>query len=81
MVGEMVGKAHHAVSACAAFAAGDRDLSGIAPTGQCAWAGGDTVFAKRDGMVLKGRSLSNLSSGNHKKLKNRTTKQSPERAC
>jgi len=81
MVGEMVCKAHHTVGACAAFAAGDRYLCGIATTGQCAWAGCDTVFAKGDGMVLMGSSLDSLSSGNHKNLKNRTTKQSPERAC
>jgi hypothetical protein len=33
------------------------------------------VLAKNDGVVL------NLNSGNHKNLKNRTTEQSPERAC
>ena len=59
MGGEVVGEANHAVGAGTAASAGDRDLGRKAAAGQRAWAGGDAVFAKCDGMVLE------LDSWNH----------------
>lgn len=63
MAGKVIGEAHHAVGARAAAAAGDRDLSRKAATGQGARAGCNAVFTESDGVIL------NTNSGNHENLR------------
>ena len=63
MCGELIGERHDACGACTALATGHRHLGCEATTGQGAWAGGDAVFAMRDGGML------GMNSWNHENLK------------
>ena len=68
--GEVIGERHDACGAGTALTTGHRHLCREAAAGQGAWAGGDAVFAMRDGGML------GMNNWNHENLKNRTTKRS-----